>query len=74
MEKRPSFRLSYRLFVTFLPKKQHLSLAKYFNSPSVCDENKSPRPSALQTKTSGNFPLENGLRPLCEGVRQLPVY
>ena len=44
-------RLSYQLFLTFLPKKQHLSPAKDFNSPSVCDENKSPRPSALQTKT-----------------------
>ena len=35
---------------------------KKFNSPSVCDENKSLRPSALRTKTSVNFPLENSLR------------
>ena len=30
---------------------------KYFNSPSVCDENQPPRWSALRTKTSVNFPL-----------------
>ena len=54
---------SYQLFVTFLPKKQHLSPAKIFNSPSVCVENKSPRPSALRTETSVNFPLENSLHP-----------
>ena len=56
-------RLSYRLFVTFLPKKQRLSPAKNFNSLSVCDENKSLRGSALSTKTSVNFPPENSLCP-----------
>ena len=44
-----------------------------FNSPRVSDENKSQRPSALQTETSVNFPPENSLR-LRECVRQLPVY
>ena len=33
--------LSYELFITFLPEKQLLSLAKNLNSPSVRDENKS---------------------------------
>ena len=55
MEKRTSSclssRLSYQLFVTFLPKKQHLSPAENFNLPSVCDENKWPQPSALWNKT-----------------------
>ena len=36
---------------------------KNFNSRSVCDENKSQQPSALQTETSMNFPPENSLRP-----------
>ena len=59
---------SYRLFVTFLPEKQRLSPAKNFNSPRVCDENKSPQRSALRTETSVNFPPENSLRPAIEGV------
>ena len=59
MEKRLSSRPSYQLFVTFLPEKQHLSPAKKFNSPCVCDENESHQPSALWTKTSGNFPPES---------------
>ena len=63
MEKCLSSRLYYRLFITFLPEKQCLSPAKNFNSPSVCDVNKSPWRSALRTETSGNFPPENGLRP-----------
>ena len=54
---------------TFLPEKQRLSPAKNFNSPSVCNENKSLRWSALWTKTSVNFPPENGLRPTSERVR-----
>ena len=51
MEKRLSSHLSNRVLVTFLPEKQHLSPAKNFNSPGVCDDNKSPQRSALQTKT-----------------------
>ena len=66
MEKRLSSCLSSCmsswLFLTFLPKKQHLSPAKNFNLPSICVEKKSWR-SALQTNTSLNFPLENSLRP-----------
>ena len=42
---------------------------KNFNSLSVCDENKSPRRSALQTETSVNFPPENSLCSASEGVR-----
>ena len=37
--------------------------AKNFISPSVCDENKPPRPSALLIETSVNFPPDNSLRP-----------
>ena len=51
-------------------KKRRLSPAKHFNSPSVFDENKSLWPSALLTKTSGNFPPENNLHPR-EWVRQV---
>ena len=36
---------------------------KKFNSPSVCDENKSPRLSAIWTETSENFAPENSLHP-----------
>ena len=43
---------------------------KSFNSSSVCDENKSLRPSVLPTGTSVNFPPENSLHPASEGVRQ----
>ena len=44
-------------------EKQRLSLAKIFNSPCVCDENKSPRQSALLTELR-ELPPENSLRPL----------
>ena len=50
--------LSYRFFITFLPDKQHLSLAENFNSPSVCVE-----PSVLQTETSVNFPQKTASAP-----------
>ena len=67
VEKRPSSclssRLSYRLFITFLPKKQCLSPTKNLNTPRVCDENKSLRWSALKTDMSVNFRPENGLSP-----------
>ena len=41
-----------------------------FKSRSVCDENKSPQPSALPTETSGNFTPENSLRP-CKWQSQI---
>ena len=73
MVKHPSSLLSYQLFITFLPEKQHLSLAKTFNWWNVCDKNKSQQPSALRNKTSVNFPLENSLCPWA-WVRQLPIH
>ena len=60
MDKRLSTHLSY----------QSLSAAKKLDSPSVCDENKSLRLSALQTKTSVDIPQENSLPP-CEWERQI---
>ena len=55
MEKRLSSHLSYRLLATFLPEKQCLSPAKNIYSPSVYDDKKSLRRSALLTETSVNF-------------------
>ena len=54
-EKHLSSRPSCRLLITFLPEKQRPSPANNFNSPSVCDENKSLWRSALLTETSVNW-------------------
>ena len=51
------------VLLSVLPEKQRLSLANNFNSLSVCDENKSPRSSALRAETTGYFSPENSLRP-----------
>ena len=56
MEKCLSSCPSYQLFVIFLPEKQRLSQAKNFNSRSVCDENKSPRPWDFSELSPGKQP------------------
>ena len=54
--------LSSWLSLTFLLRKHHLShFSQECLTHRVFDKNKSPRPSALLTETSGNVPPENSL-------------
>ena len=64
---------SYQLFITFLPKKQRLSLAKNFNSTFVLKINhRDGQPS--RPRLQWTFPRKTVSIPASEGVRLLPVY